>query len=484
METLRGDIVWHNVASSCTELLEPMTAMTSLPEHTLVCHLIGRQTQPVSTITRARLAQALLDWFTAGWSGADMPAAATLRALAVQCHPGSGTAPMFGGAPASDMAAAFANTAIAHLREIDDAHRAAMLHPGIVAITPVLALAAQQTLTQRQVMDAIIAGYEVALRVGEALGARHAARFHATATAGSIGAGAAAGVALGLPPDRLHHALGIAATQAAGVWQLVDDGAHAAKPLHPAMAVRNGLTAAYAARAGLPGARAFITGKRGLYALLAGDGPLTALDGALDAPERINTVTIKAWPCCAQLFTPLDATHALLEEHCIAPQDVAAVEIVIFPHALKIAGVDWPSNSAETCFSLRYVVATLLLRGALRIQDMAAPELASPFLNALAARITIRTDEAFQRVFPHKRPSCVTITLNDGRQFSALRELRRGDPEDPYDWPALQARMRMFAPRMGDTTASAITTWCAAFADPAGDDSPCRPGVGLFGDGT
>jgi len=455
--------------------------MISLPEHTLVHHLIRLQARPVSPATRARLAQALLDWFTAGWSGADMLVATTLRALAAQCHPGPGAAPMFGGATACGMAAAFANTAIAHLREIDDAHRAAMLHPGIVAISPVLALAAQQTLTQRQVMDAVIAGYEVALRVGEALGAQHAARFHATATAGSIGAGAAAGVALGLSADPLHHALGIAATQAAGVWQLVDDGAHAAKPLHPAMAVRNGLTAAYAAQAGLPGARAFVTGKRGLYALMAGDGPLAALDGELDAPERINTATIKAWPCCAQLFTPLDATRALVEEHRIASQDVAAVDVVIFPHALKIAGVDWPSHPSETCFSLRYVIATLLLRGALRIQDMEAPDLAAPSLNAMAARITIRTDEAFQRDFPHKRPCRVTMTLNDGRRLSALRELRRGDPEDPYDWPSLRTRMRAFAPNMDDAAANAIAAWCAAFTDPAGDDLPCAPGVDLFG---
>ncbi|MCD0504772.1 MmgE/PrpD family protein [Bordetella petrii] len=455
--------------------------MPSTPEAILVHHLAARRSQPVAVATRERLAQALLDWFTAGWSGIDMPAAATMREVAAQCHPGPGVSPVFGGAAASGMAAAFANAAIAHLREIDDAHRAAMLHPGVVAITPVLALASQQALTQRQATDAIIAGYEVSLRLGEALGTRHAANFHATATAGSVGAAAAAGVALGLAPDQLHHALGIAATQAAGLWQLVDDGAHASKSLHPAMAVRNGLTAAYAARAGLPGARAFATGPRGLYALLAGDGPIEALDSELDGPERINTATIKAWPCCAQLFTPLDAIRDLIDAHGIKPADVQAVDITIFPHALKIAGVDWPANPSETCFSLRYVAATLLLHGQLRIQDMEAPQLGAPALRELAARITVSTDDAFQRAFPRKRPSRVTIALRDGRQFSALRELRRGDPEEPYTWQALQARMRSFAPGMGDAAAGAISDWCAAYADPARDTAPCLPAAPLFG---
>jgi len=454
--------------------------MTSIPEENLVRHLVARQSQPVSAATRERLAQALMDWFTAGWSGIDMPAAAIMREVAGQCHPGAGNAPVFGGPAVSSMAAAFANAAIAHLREIDDAHRAAMLHPGVVAITPVMALAAQQALTRRRVIDAIVAGYEVALRLGEALGPRHAANFHATATAGAVGAAAAASVALGLPPGQLHHALGIAATQAAGLWQLVDDGAHASKSLHPAMAVRNGLTAAHAARAGLPGAHAFATGARGLYALLAGDGPLGALDGDADAPERINTATIKAWPCCAQLFTPLDATRELMDAHGIRPGDVRAVDIAIFPHALKIAGVDWPGNPAETCFSLRYVVATLLLRGELRIADMEAPQLDSSDLKALAARITVSTDESFQRAFPRKRPSRVTITLHDGRQLSTIRELRRGDPEEPYTWQALQARMRAFAPGMGDAAAGEIAGWCAAFVDPDGDAVQCRPEARLF----
>lgn len=457
--------------------------MHPLPEETLVEHVVSLQTRPIASATRQRLAQALLDWFTAGWSGMPLDAAARLRQLAALCHPGPGDAPAFGGERLGVMAAAFANAGIAHLREIDDAHRAAMLHPGIVAVSPVLALAAQQGLTQRRAADAIIAGYEVALRVGEALGTRHAANFHATATAGALGAAAAAAVALGLPADRMHHALGIAATQAAGLWQLVDDDAHESKSLHPAMAVRNGLTAAYAARAGLPGARAFFTGKRGMYALLAGDGPVSVLDGERDAPERINTATIKAWPCCAQLFTPLDAAHGLRQAHAIGAEDIASVEVVIFPHALKIAGVHWPSKPAETAFCLRYVMARLLLAGRLGIEDMETPDLSCPALLDLAARITVKTDEGFQQAFPRKRPSRVTLVLRDGRTLSALRELRRGDPEEPYDWAGMQARMRAFAPTMDDAAAARIADWCGRYADPAHDAAAGAPEASLFGAG-
>ena len=101
---------------------------------------------------------------------------------------------------------------------------------------------------------------------------------------------------------------------------MADDGAHESKSLHPAFAlVRNGLAAAYAAHArACRSALRYVTSARAAR-LLGGDRPLEALDGGLDAPERLNTATIKAWPCCAQLFTPLDAIRDLLDVYGTTP---------------------------------------------------------------------------------------------------------------------------------------------------------------------
>ena len=456
---------------------------SALPECRLVAHLLDQASCPLSEATRARVAQALLDWFTAGWSALDMPQAPTLRRLGLELMPGEGPAQMLGhdGAGVTPLASAFVNAGITHLREIDDAHRAAMLHPGVVAVSPVVALMPALALDRKQVACAVVAGYEVALRLGEALGARHAGLFHATGTAGAVGTAAACGMALGLDSQQLHHALGIAATQAAGLWQLVDDQAHESKSLHPAFAVRNGMTAAYAARCGLPGARAFVTGPRGLYTALAGNGPLDALDSALDGPERLHTTTIKAWPACAMLFTPLDATQALIEEHGIVGNDVQAMEVEIFSHALKIAGVQWPGKPAEASFCLRYVLAVLLQKGTLGIADTEHPDIDSSMLRALAGRMEVRTSDEFQMLFPQRRPCRVSVTLRDGRRISAYRELRRGDPEDPYTWKDLQARMRTFVPGMNDGEAAALVEWCEAFTDPTRDHECAAPPAALFG---
>lgn len=456
--------------------------MSALPETELCAYLVSLRESRFDSATRWRLAQALLDWYTSGWAARDLPAVTALRELAVTSMGTVGRAPIFGGGLTGPLAAGFANGAITHLREVDDAHRAGLLHPGVVVISTVLALASMHKLTQREVANAIVAGYESAIRIGEALGARHAASFHTTATAGSLGAATASALALGLSRDELHNAMGIAATQSAGLWQFADDGAHAAKSLHPGFAVRNGMMAAWAARAGFPGAKAFITGQRGLHAMLGGDGPLAALNEALGTrPLRLHTVTIKAWPTCAMLFTPLDAVQAMMDMHDLEPSEISSVHVDIFPHALKIAGVEWPTHPSETAFCLRYVLAVLLRKGGLGVRDMEAPELDSPELIELARRIQVTTNDEFQRVFPALRPSRVTVTLRDGRKISVLREFRRGDPEDPYNWPQLLARMRAFVPTMDDAQAHMLRSWCAKFADSAEDHQICEVNRTLFG---
>ncbi|WP_434799975.1 MmgE/PrpD family protein [Paracidovorax citrulli] len=113
---------------------DSMHTPSPLPEARLVAHLFDQASQPPSPATRERLAQALLDWTTAGLAALDLPAAATMRGIAMEVSPGTGPSRVFGGAAAHPVGAAFANAAIAHLREIDDAHRAAMLRARPAAV--------------------------------------------------------------------------------------------------------------------------------------------------------------------------------------------------------------------------------------------------------------------------------------------------------------------------------------------------------------
>ena len=105
----------------------------------------------------------------------------------------------------------------------------------------------------------------------------------------------------------------------------------------------------------------------------------------------------------------------------------------------------------------------------------------SPALASLAQRISVRASESFQQAFPGKRPSRVSITRVSGEVLIAYHERRRGDPEDPFTWPALQDRMRAFVPAMDDAQAGVLVRWCERLLVPALDDQPMPFPDGLLG---
>lgn len=81
---------------------------------------------------------------------------------------------------------------------------------------------------------------------------------------------------------------------------------------------------------------------------------------------------------------------------------------------------------------------------------------------------------------PNKRPASVIIQMKDGKIYDAYRELRRGDPEDPFTWEGLYQRMRVFAPKMNDQSAERIAVWSKGFQDVAEDNNVCKISGDLF----
>ena len=171
---------------------------------------------------------------------------------------------------------------------------------------------------------------------------------------------------------------------------------------------------------------------------------------------------------------------ALRREAGLGTAEIERVNVRIFRHALKIASVDWPSKPVEAAFSIRYLVAALLHHGQVGIAQTEAPALDDPDLIAMGQRVHVEGCDEFQRAFPARRPAEVVLHLRDGRTLTAQRDLRRGDPEDPYDWDGLVARMHAFAPDLHGPRADALTTWCRDFLDPALDDGVCPLPDSLF----
>ena len=204
----------------------------------------------------------LLDWFGSALAGKGARPVEAIAAFAQEMGPEDGpsevlitrrrTTPLF---------AAMVNAAASHFAEQDDVHNGSVFHPATVVFPAALAVAQARGSSGRELLAAVVAGYETGIRVGEFLGRSHYKIFHTTGTAGTVAAAAAVGRLLKLTPEQMLHAFGSAGTQAAGLWEFLRDAADS-KQLHTAKAAADGLMAAHLAARGLhrrpphPGRRA------------------------------------------------------------------------------------------------------------------------------------------------------------------------------------------------------------------------------------
>ena len=158
----------------------------------------------------------LLDGLGCGLFGATQKWGVIAAELAIELSGGGASTLLGRRSSASPTDAALANGTAIHGFEIDDIHTRSLMHPGAVSIPAALALAELQHRSGRDFLTAMVAGYEIGLRVGVCAGIPHQMKgYHPSGTAGCLGAAAAAASILGLSAEQTTHALAIAATQAA-----------------------------------------------------------------------------------------------------------------------------------------------------------------------------------------------------------------------------------------------------------------------------
>lgn len=315
---------------------------------------------------------------------------------------------------------------ISHSLDFDDYHPALRGHPSTVVLSALLALTDDNPDVDA-LLTAYVIGVEAAGRLGLAAGTQHyQLGFHSTATLGAVAATAAAARYLHLTLHQTQIALGLAATQAAG---LRSQFGSAAKPLHAGIAARAAVNAVLLAQLGFAGQPEGV-----IDSLLSshGDGRqrpelLTADWGA---PWRILQpgLEFKRYPTCGGTHSAAEAAFILRErllEQGIAVEDISAaiakIQVSFPPGADTAPYIRRPSNGVEARFSLEYVIADALYSGSVPLMHYGEAPV-DPNISALAARVerhadlTAPPDELDAELRFHR----VTLTLHDGRQLSDI----------------------------------------------------------------
>jgi 2-methylcitrate dehydratase PrpD len=389
----------------------------------------GWRSQPIPGEVAHHARRAVIDWHAALYPGSVVPPATALKKAIAADDPRT---------------VALIKGTAAHTVEVDDIYRDGIYHPG----APTIAAAQALGFERPNFLRAVIVGYEISTRIGALMGRAHYRYWHNTGTIGCFGAAAAAAELLQLSQRQFAHALATVATFAAALQQAFRMDSMS-KPLHAGRAAEAGVTAALAAREGVTGSLDILEGEAG-FGRAMGDNPdwERALVG-LGRDFHITRMTFKNHACCGHTFAAIDGALALQSKMGVRPEHIERVDVGTYRAGVEVAHYAEPRTPAEARFSLRYVVATALTHGSVRLAAFEPSRLNDPTTRALMGKVVPGVDAELDATFPRQRAARVAITAR-GRREELLQPTRKGDPDLPLSDAELEdTYMELAAPVVG-----------------------------------
>lgn len=351
--------------------------------------------------------------------------------------------------------AAFANGALSHSLDYDNRHSAGSLHIGSSVVPAALAAGEDVDADGETLFTGVVAGYDVAARLGMACNPRssHERGFHPTGACGTFAATAAAGVVYGLGIDEFVAAFGLNGSQASGGYQCSISGGWN-KRFHPGLAARDAFLAIEAAKNGFRGPPDPIEGELGfLNAYADRPRPDRATDGLGERYEAART-KIKPYPVGTFAHVPIALLIDLATEHDIDPTRIESVTVELPTSGAEMFGRDpedgHPTTSAEAQFDAPFAAALALVRreATLNAFHDALTSGDETFERVMAVTDTVASDD-MESALPERYPARVAVRTPDATYESA-REWVHGEPDHPMSWDDLTVKFGDLAPAFDD----------------------------------
>lgn len=319
--------------------------------------------------------------------------------------------------------AAFINGFNAHVLELDDGHRFAMIHLGAVIISAIDAI--ESLVNDESYLMGIIMGYEAACRIAIAMQPSHKRRgYHTTGTCGTIGAAVGVAYALGMNNEQMKRVITSAAGSAAGMLEMQEQGSEM-KAYNTARAAMDGLSAALFGFAGFNTPDDILGGERGFLVMHSDNYDLNKLVEYKEYFE-IERIYVKPYASCRHSHS---AVEAAIKLHDLVKNSIID-HVLVKTYKLGVKGHDHTAimGTASAKLSTPYAVAAGLLYGR---ADLTVFEPVDNKIAETAALIKIEEDPQLSELAPAKRVAVVTVYTTDGNQYTERVDYAKGDPENP-----------------------------------------------------
>lgn len=362
---------------------------------------------PAEAQRRAKLC--LLDALGATLAGTLTRVSRIAAHYASQTWRGEGSTIFLHNRRAQAAGAAFANACAGNGLDVDDDAIFTRGHPGAQLIPTALAVAEEVDASGQALLEALVIGYEVAIRTGRCWHDHHEI-YQADGSWGSVACAAVSARLLSLKHEQIKHALGIAEYHAPNA-PMMRDIAHPTMVKHAIYwGAMNGVMSAQLAQRGFTGIRSIL-------------GFEEYQDWVLDIGKRYwmtDWVFYKEWCSCAWGHAACVAALDLVRDHDVSVDEIRHVRVRAFEEAVLLHQ-GYPSTTEEAQFSVSWPLACLLVDGELGPDQILERRLADPQVRALVDKIEMVLDPQVDQLYREAKEmdlrmhSAVEITLQDGR---------------------------------------------------------------------
>ncbi|MGE3147514.1 MAG: MmgE/PrpD family protein [Pseudorhodoplanes sp.] len=376
---------------------------------------------PPPAIHNAR--RGILDWCGCALGGS--PHAEARELADILAATASGDSPLLGAKRSlGAIDAAVANGFAAHVLDFDDTRGTAPI------VAAAFAIMARGGVHGRDLLTAYAAGIETIARIAAVIPDHHRRGWHPIGTLGALGAAVAAGKLLNLSSVQFENALGIAATQAAGLQQ---NRGTPCKPLHAGKAAGNGLLAALLAQKGFDSTDGILESERGFFHVYGERVDLARLNAGLGEDWAVTRNVYKPYACGLVLHPVIDAMLALRPQGR-ATADITAIVLRCHPLVATVGGSRLPETGAEAKFSAAHIAAAALIDGQIGLAQFTDARVQDPAIRALRRKVTVTTDETLR-----SDQAVATIAVGE-RRHTATIEAATGSPGNPMSDAALMEK--------------------------------------------
>ncbi len=337
---------------------------------------------------------------------------------------------------ASMQVAAMLNGISGHAVEMDDFHPQGKCHLGTVVIPAIVPLGERLGISGKKLIEAVVAGYESGIRIAIGAGtASHRLRgWHATATCGAFGAAMGCAKVMDLDVKRTVWAMGLAGTQAGGLWAFMQDGA-GNKKLHGGHPAMSGINSALLANGGMSGPSFILEADDGGFYKATSDAyNLDAVTEGLGENFVVMRVGRKPYACCRSMHLSIEGTLNLVAEHGLKPEEIEKIDVYTYEIGVIQCGMfPKPQNVFEAKFSIPYGIAVALLDGAAGTKQFEESRINDPKIQDICSKISVHVEDKYTKEYPKNWGCEMRVRTKDGRELQTLVWNGKGGPENPLN---------------------------------------------------